>query len=138
MKKDFEAKVDSLRSCLEWILSQLEPVGFSSQQLQKIELASEEAIINIISHGNVEIIGVEIQAVLRSHVEICITDTGAAFNPLENKPIDPTLKEEEREIGGLGIHFIRKCMDEVRYERKSNQNILTLVKRVSTHSSQKK
>ena len=38
--------------------------------------------------------------------------------------------EEDREIGGLGIHLVRQLMDEIRYERVEGKNILTLVKKV--------
>ena len=33
-------------------------------------------------------------------------------------------------IGGLGIHLIRHYMDEVSYERKDGQNVLTMRKRI--------
>ena len=39
--------------------------------------------------------------------------------------------EEDREIGGLGIHLVRQLMDEIRYERVEGKNILTLVKKVA-------
>jgi len=39
-----------------------------------------------------------------------------------------TLKTEDRQIGGLGIFMTKKLMDEVRYEYRDGQNILTLKK----------
>ena len=43
---------------------------------------------------------------------------------------DITLAAEDRPIGGLGIMLVRQLMDEVLYERKDNQNILTLKKKI--------
>jgi anti-sigma regulatory factor (Ser/Thr protein kinase) len=40
--------------------------------------------------------------------------------------IDKTL--EEWKIGGLGIHFVRKMMKKVEYERTENNNIVILTK----------
>jgi len=46
------------------------------------------------------------------------------FNPLAQKPKAPVNASlEERQMGGLGLLFIRKCLDEVSYQRKNNQNI---------------
>ena len=59
-----------------------------------------------------------------------ITDSGVPFDPTQKEEVDITLSAEEREIGGLGIHLVRQIMDEVKYERTNNQNILTLVKKL--------
>ena len=37
---------------------------------------------------------------------------------------------QERKIGGLGIFLTKQVMDEVRYERRDGQNILTLRKKL--------
>ena len=51
-----------------------------------------------------------------------------SFLRLQESP-DTTLSLEEREVGGLGIHLVRKMMDEVAYERRINRNVVRLVKR---------
>ncbi len=57
-----------------------------------------------------------------------VKDKGIAFNPLENPvPVDLHSSLEEREIGGLGIHYILKMTDSVTYERRDGWNILTLI-----------
>ena len=61
---------------------------------------------------------------------IRFSDTGAPFNPLEKSEVDTAKPIEEREIGGLGIHFIRKLSDTQHYEYRDGKNILTLTKRV--------
>ncbi|EKE08410.1 MAG: serine-protein kinase [uncultured bacterium] len=116
----------------EWVLDCVKGVGFRKNELNHIELAIEEAVVNIITHsfcnqkGEVEI-GVQ---QLPYGVEIRLLDRGPPFNPLHRKELDLALPLDQREVGGLGIHFIKKCMDEVRYER-SDSNLLILVKRVS-------
>jgi anti-sigma regulatory factor (Ser/Thr protein kinase) len=35
---------------------------------------------------------------------------------------------EKKGIGGMGIFLVKHFMDEIKYERKRNKNILTLVK----------
>ena len=50
------------------------------------------------------------------------------YDPLAKTDPDVTLSAEEREIGGLGIFMVKKSMDEITYEYRSGQNILTIRK----------
>lgn len=61
---------------------------------------------------------------------VSLTDNGTPFNPLEREDPDLSLPAEEREIGGLGIFMVKKNMDEVGYDYKNGQNILTMRKTV--------
>ncbi len=130
MKKIFVANIEQLHPLLKWIRAQLTQMEFSTSTLNKIELASEEVFINIIHHayqGREESVEMEIHLFPKSHIELVFKDAGPPFNPLDAKEIDSSSKLEEREVGGLGIHFIRQLIDEVRYVREGTFNILTLV-----------
>ncbi|MCX6305436.1 MAG: SpoIIE family protein phosphatase [Bacteroidetes bacterium] len=60
---------------------------------------------------------------------IRLEDDGKPFNLLETKVDDVIDKPlEERQIGGLGVHFVRKMMDSVEYRRDGDKNIVTLTK----------
>ena len=56
-------------------------------------------------------------------------DSGTPYDPLAKPDPDITLSAAERQIGGLGIYMVKKSMDDMRYERRDNQNILTIVKK---------
>ena len=57
-----------------------------------------------------------------------IVDDGRPFDPLTDAPKpDVNAELEDRNIGGLGIHLVRKMMDDVRYRREEGKNHLTLV-----------
>ena len=127
----FSASLDRLHDMLAWIRESAAAANFDSANLYKIELASEEALVNVIRHsyggqgGDIEIaVSAE-----NERVEITITDTGARFNPLAKRHKSNALPLEERELGGLGLLFIRKCLDEASYHRKNNKNVLTLIKK---------
>ncbi len=66
-------------------------------------------------------------------LSIEIRDDGSPFDPLKIPPPDLTSELAEREVGGLGIHFVRTVADEVGYRREEGWNILRLVKRTDTH-----
>lgn len=132
--KVFNATLDHLHEMLQWIRYKAVRTGFGRSDSNRIELAAEEAIVNIIRHaylnrGGKISIGVETDS---SAMHIEITDSGPAFNPLDQKPKKSRASLEEKEEGGLGIVFILKCMDQVSYERKKQQNVLRLVKKLSS------
>ena len=136
MKKDntasFTAEQSSLHSMLEWIRTHLETSGLSDVEIRRIELALEEALVNIISYAYQKDRG-EIE--LKYHlspgefIELTIKDTGQPFNPMQQvKTVDPSATLEETEEGGLGILFIQNLMDKIEYTRFRETNILTLKK----------
>ena len=61
-------------------------------------------------------------------LSVTIADDGVPFNPFANFPPDTALPVEKREIGGLGIHLVRNVMDEVSYNRRTDRNVVILVK----------
>lgn len=130
----FYASLDYLHEMLEFICSEAKLVGFNPSAIQKIEIASEEAIVNVIHHsysgrgGEIEI---AILTEPQKQMEITISDTGAPFDTFtEESKADVSSSLEKREIGGLGLLFIRSCLDDVRYRREGKWNILTLLKKV--------
>jgi anti-sigma regulatory factor (Ser/Thr protein kinase) len=60
-----------------------------------------------------------------------ISDKGIPFDPTAKEDVDTSLSAEERQIGGLGIHLVRTIMDNISYERRDHQNVLTLGKKLN-------
>jgi anti-sigma regulatory factor (Ser/Thr protein kinase) len=60
-----------------------------------------------------------------------IVDSGMPFDPTLKEEVDTTLSAEERPIGGLGIHLVRKLMDDISYQYVDNKNVLTLKKKLN-------
>lgn len=90
-----------------------------------ISLILEEVFVNIFSYSNyVEPIFLKIKF-LKNYTRIIIVDDGIEFNPLSYnadiyKPI------ESMNIGGLGIHIVKKLTSNILYKRYSSKNILFL------------
>ena len=102
----------------------------------QIDVAVEEIFVNIASYAYGPETG---QAEIRFRseaetgtAEITFIDRGAPFDPLAKPDPDVTLPAEERQIGGLGIFMVKKSMDDVRYEYREAQNILTIRKKLAT------
>ena len=108
-------------------------LGLEEGQGDKLRLAVEEAVVNVIDYAYP--IGTEGEVTIEAKsdgeiLKFIITDTGIAFDPTEAETLDPSLSIEERPIGGLGILLVREMMDTINYERVEGQNILTLIKTI--------
>ena len=66
-------------------------------------------------------------------VVITVPDDGTPFKPRSGSELDLTVALQERKIGGLGIHLVKNVMDEVRYDRQANRNVVSAVKYLRDH-----
>ncbi len=131
--KLFSAKLQHLDEMFAFIREAASRQGFVDEHISKIQLACEEALVNVIKYaypgkeGDLEITTLNKDTCL----EIGIIDAGIPFDPLSLPEPDIRAPLEARKIGGLGIFMMRKIMDEVIYRRDGGHNILTLVKQNS-------
>ena len=133
-------KIRQLRICNQ--LDEIERVnsefnGFCKQNhiadsiRQKMNLVFDELLNNIISYGFEDGQEHEIEIDCRlvgDLLKITISDFGIPFNPFEQPEPDTSKSLQEREIGGLGIHLVRKMVDDVRYERRIDKNVVQIEK----------
>lgn len=128
------AQTENLDEVLAFVDEQLEKVGCSMKIQMQIDLAVEEIFVNISHYAYSPEIGmaninVEVTQNPLS-VSLTFVDQGVPYDPLEKVDPDTTLSAEERDIGGLGIFMVKKNMDDVCYEYKDGQNILSLRKQL--------
>ncbi len=98
---------------------------------RQINLVLDELLSNVISYAfeDDEEREIDVRIELSSRrLAVTIADDGIPFNPFSGAPPDTSLSLEERELGGLGIHVVRKVMDEVSYNRRTDRNVVILVK----------
>jgi len=110
-------------------------VGFDEQTTGSMNLAIEEAVVNVMTYAypkgtkgtvNIEAISND------ERVKFIISDNGVPFDPTVVAEADTSLSAEERNIGGLGIYLMRHLMDSVNYERIGELNVLTLRKKLKS------
>jgi anti-sigma regulatory factor (Ser/Thr protein kinase) len=99
----------------------------SGKTARRFNLALDEVLTNIISHGLKE--GrheIAVSVALRDGNLIAnVSDDGPPFDPLSAPVPDIHAPIEQRKIGGLGIHLLRTLMDAVEYRRADGRNHLT-------------
>jgi anti-sigma regulatory factor (Ser/Thr protein kinase) len=111
-----DARLENLPKINDFIAAAMKQLGVE-KNLHNVQLAVEEACINIIKHsysgkGGMITISCEVKA---NHLVITMRDRGKAFDPTSVPPPDLESEIHERRVGGLGMHLMKELMDEVRY-----------------------
>ncbi len=128
--REFNADLSSLKEMIGFISGFASSCGFSPERVKTIELAAEEAIVNVINYAYRGLPEAKVQILCmfeRPTLTIEIIDSGEAFNPLDVPEPDMSDNLEDRKIGGLGIFFIKRLTDAIYYRRDDGKNILSLV-----------
>lgn len=100
---------------------------------RSMNVALDELLTNSILYGLGDA-GGEVTVDVELHpAELIVTlsDNGTPFDPFSRSAPDTTLSVEDRPIGGLGIHLVRRLVDDVSYVRRSDRNIVILRMRLA-------
>lgn len=129
---DIAPDIADIPHLLDWVEKCCGECGVAGDTPSKLALALEEAVANIINHAFTGVsppprISVEL-IVENDRVAAEIVDNGRPFDPTAVPEPDCASPLENRDIGGLGIHLIRRMMDRVEYRRTGDENRLRLEK----------
>ena len=122
---------DSLEIIRKFVIDISNKIGISSDSINKIELAVDEACSNVVKHAYDSSSNRSIMVEVKTDHEkmtIKIKDTGKGFDPDNVEELDMKKYLSEYRTGGLGIHLMRTLMDVVSYNIKpgvSNQVVMT-------------
>ena len=125
--------VQEVPQLAEFVDEVCETVGFDASMTMQMNLAIEEAVVNVMEYAYPYGMRGEVRiSALANDVRLkfVIADDGMPFDPTAQGEVDTTLSADERGIGGLGIHLVRRIMDSINYERINGQNVFTLRKRL--------
>ncbi len=103
--------------------------ALSSDLVADLHIALDEVLTNIIQYGYTDDRAHEISIQLRVEDGMLVAeiqDDGRPFDPLILPEPDMRVPLMERRVGGVGIHFVRKLMNDVNYERVADRNHLVL------------
>ena len=113
------ARHDQLAKLASFAAAAAAEVGFGDLQINRIELAVDEACSNIIDHaygGQRGEITIEVTGERDRNLVIVITDQGKPFDPGTVQEYVPSASLDEAKVGGLGLHLMRQTMDQVCFE----------------------
>ena len=103
-----------------------------AKQKVHVKIAVDEIFSNIVKHIDISR-GEKVTIFVRTEpgaIEITFKDRCGPFNPLLASEPDVTAPAKKRRVGGLGLFMVKRMMDDVRYEYREEQNILTVRKEI--------
>jgi len=106
--------------------------GLAEEAVIDLRVVAEEVLTNVAKYafdpGRAP--ALELSAAFsESDAVLEFRDHGRPFDPLAAPAPDLELPAELRPLGGLGLTLVRALVDEARYERRADTNVLRLVKR---------
>jgi len=127
-----EATTENVPQATAFVDGLLEQYGCPLKAQTQIDIALDELLSNIAFYAYNPQTG---PATIRVEVNenpmqviISFIDNGIPYDPLKKEDPNTNLALEDRDIGGLGIYMVKQTMDDVNYEYKNGQNILTIKK----------
>jgi serine/threonine-protein kinase RsbW len=126
-----KSKTDNLSVIRDFISSNAQKAGISTEAVDNIMLAVDEACTNIIKHAYKSYPEGEIIIKINYDIKkftILIIDYGKTFDPTSVPKPDLKKYYHEHKVGGLGMYLMRTLMDDVKYTTvpgKYNQVLLS-------------
>ncbi len=124
------ARLENIEAATAFVDEFLEAIDCPLKAKMQIDVAVDEIISNIVHYAYPEGEGTVTIGLKETDGTIAIVfkDHGIPYDPLQAKVPDLSLSAEDRPIGGLGIHMVKKMMDTIAYRYENGQNVLSLCK----------
>ena len=111
--------LDNLARIGQFIVDTTRALSLSGDDSFAVEMAVDEACANVMEHaydgkpdGTIDVTCY----IEEDRFVVTIRDQGEPFDPTSVPCPDTASPLKDREIGGLGLHFMRTLMDEVQFE----------------------
>lgn len=129
----YPANLTSLPIILNDIRNEINLFVHDAKQQRRLELCTEEILVNIIEYAYPNTTGllyVSVEYVIEiKQLRFTFCDEGIPYNPLlELNEYNKVISLEEQPIGGLGIFLYTTIMDGAEYKYINNKNQLTVWK----------
>lgn len=130
-----DATIENITPVTRFVNGELEQLRCPERVQRQIDVAIDELFGNIAQYAYNPDVGpatVRVEVTEKPlAVVITFIDHGMPYDPLSRDDPDVHAPLEARTAGGLGIFLVRQTMDDVTYEYKNGQNILTIRKRLA-------
>ena len=128
-----DATIPNIETVTDFVNGELEAADCPLKTQMQVDVVIDEIFSNIAQYaygegGGQATVGVAVSPEEPRIITLQFRDQGIPYDPLSKDDPNVSLSAEEREIGGLGIFMVKKTMDDVQYEYKDGQNVLTLTK----------
>ncbi|QEI05301.1 ATP-binding protein [Pigmentiphaga aceris] len=128
---ELSVQTDAIAQAMDWVDGVAEREDWPPKLRFGFSLSLDEALTNIVSYAFAD--GYSAQPRLRleytrdgDRLSVCVIDNGKAFDPTQLAAPTLALSLDDAEIGGHGVSLMRHYLDDLVYERRGDENRLTL------------
>ena len=129
LRCDLHGTVQELPAFFERLEAWAQAAELPAGPVAKLSLMLDELLTNVAMHAYASKggpVSVAVEFVPPHTLQSVIRDQGPAFDPTGLAAPDLDMAMEERGIGGLGVHFVRRLADRISYRRDGGCNEVTL------------
>lgn len=129
MHMELAPRLSAISSLAEVIEEFGENHNIPDAQIYFVNLEIDELMTNYVAYAYAKVRRPRMKVTVRAFtnkVVLVVEDSGPPFNPLEAPEADLTSGVDERRLGGMGLHLVRKYADRIDYRCINKQNILSL------------
>jgi anti-sigma regulatory factor (Ser/Thr protein kinase) len=132
-RTEMVARRENIPKIAGYIRRKMSERGFDAEQISEMQVAVEEAYVNIINHGYKKEEGsIWITFDIGERLfRVMLEDEAPRFDPTRFAKLDLDGNALDHPVGGWGINLMRSLSDEMRYDYKNNKNRLILIKNKS-------
>jgi serine/threonine-protein kinase RsbW len=134
MQHSYRKDISSLDEILSALATELAPCDPTSAAVYAVTLAVEELFTNMVKYsppgsGTVGLAVAVEPARGGRRCRIALTEPGVpSFDPTRVPDVDTVRYLEERKIGGLGIHLVRRMVDDLEHAYRDGANVISFTK----------
>lgn len=126
---DLHGTIQELPAFFERLEAWAQACELSPGPVAKLGLMLDELLTNVAVHaygGCGGPVSVQVEFTPPHAVQAVIRDQGPAFDPTGMPAPDLDIALEERKVGGLGVHFVRRLAQRFSYRRDGDCNEVSL------------
>ena len=131
-KLTIKAELGNIGMATSFVIGELLDAGCEMIVAQRIELALEEMLVNVVSYAYPEEPGdftLTTSFPVEDVISLEITDEGIPYDPTKKPDPNVDIPLKQRAKGGLGIFMAKKIMDEMKYDHDGEFNHTVMTKK---------
>lgn len=130
-EKAFPVAIDAMHDISAFLGKIFAEQNCPQKFCSELQVANDEIVSNIIKFSGAKELTLRVEHVPVVNIwRLSYIDSGVQWNPLTVVEPDTTLSTAERPVGGLGVLMYKNLVDNVRYVRENDQNIIQLRKKL--------
>jgi len=119
------ATLESVEELMDALEAYAEAAEIDMLVAARLNLVAEEVAANVAMHATGATFFSFAVTPTAHALDLVLEDDGPEYDPLARDEVDTEAALEERDVGGLGVHLVRKLTQHARYERIGGTNRLS-------------